>query len=479
MPGATSPSVAATDRLSKLSISSVTPLLHTSPPDINGSLGSISPESSQNRSVLPRSVSLGYSTSGSSRNGGLYPCANDSSSTLTSALTTRSSVSTTTLPAGKRLSLINQNGLTEAENIHIITSNTTSKPQDIERPKRKYPDGELDCDDSPELLATSVGNEIDGQLIPSSSSISLLSLNSPGSSESMVHSGAYQVHAVPDQWRSNVQRSLNQHRYPSQVFSTSSTYLPGVVSSQSTNLGAPSSIGNRRSSFNSLAGTAYPSKPPTAKLRRSSSSANTQSNSIQINRGSRQQQQQQQQQPQQPQIPSPLQHRSEPDSPSLGPVSASGSPSCFYLTDHSPPSSLQSNASYLNLYMTQMQNSPRMVRANSRLMSLGRTGSMLGRYPEDQQISRTSSLCDSIGGKSPEFLPVSSTLPSMTPLNLSISTNIQDSPDDDTSKRMGTLSDADSSVSYDEQLRNDSNGNDNDNDDDDDVFGENIDNTGL
>ncbi|QPG75998.1 hypothetical protein FOA43_003384 [Brettanomyces nanus] len=148
--------------------------------------------------------------------------------------------------------------------------------------------------------------------------------------------------------------------------------------------------------------------------------------------------------------------RSEPDSPSLGPTSASGSPSCFYLTDHSPPSSLQSNASYLNLYASQLQgNTPRMMRANSTLF-------------REPHISRTNSLSNSIGGKSPEFSPVSSTMPSMTPLNLSISTSGTISPE--LEDKNGNFRD---DLGTDEPKFS---GGSDGNDDDDDVFGENISN---
>lgn len=231
---------------------------------------------------------------------------------------------------------------------------------------------------SPELLATSVGKDSDGVLIPSSSSISLLSLNSS------TNKSSFSPHGISEQWRNNLQRSMkNQHRYP---IGTSSSYLSGIPT-QPTNMGAPATLGTRRSSF-----AKSPVGIPMRKI-------NSNTHSIQIKVGNGRQ---------------VRQKHMEPDSPSLGPVSASGSPSCFFLTDNSPPSSLQSNHSGINLYMGQFTNGQRLSRQGTR-----HGEQVYGRVPSKRPISRTDSISSSIGGKSPDFLPVSSTIPSMTPLNLS------------------------------------------------------------
>lgn len=250
-----------------------------------------------------------------------------------------------------------------------VNKSSATKPYDIakcaETAGLHKPNG--GGEESPELLATSVGNEIGGNLIPSSSNISLLSLNSDAP-----HSpGPTSI----DGWHSNVQRTLNQQRYPTGAFTTQHT----SSNRSPTPLSGP---------------TFAQQKSPTQKIARTGL---VQQLAVQSpTSGS----------------PSQLPPKGA-DSPSFGPVSASGSPSCYYLTDLSPPSSQPS--SYVNMSSLSNLPPPRMIRPNSRLHLRAASGV---KYKD----SRSNSISNSIGGKSPEFLPVSSTLPSMTPLNLSIST---------------------------------------------------------
>ncbi|ODV84381.1 hypothetical protein CANARDRAFT_181829, partial [[Candida] arabinofermentans NRRL YB-2248] len=174
-------------------------------------------------------------------------------------------------------------------------------------------------EESPDLLATSVGVDGEGRLVPSSSNISLLSLN--------------------------------------QQFAQATTSTTNITSGFHTNPALSSDTANNSQQQHHR--------------KTNSTSRHTETQSIQIHNGM------------------------EPDSPSLNPTSLAGSPSNFYLNHSSPPGSLKShNTSYINL------NAP---------LSLTHS-----------QTARANSMTNSIGGRSPDFLPVSSTLPPMTPLNLSI-----------------------------------------------------------
>lgn len=409
--------------------------------------------------------------------------ANDSSATLIGSMS-RASSSTATLSTS-----VDREPADDKRNKHSTgmrsepRGNTHVKTIPIKKNKRSQREINtvMDGEDSPDLLATSVGKEVDGRLVPSSSSISLLSLNNGGNGvagESYNASGtsshsAHNNNSL-DQWRPNRQRVINQHRYPSPMIQHSSTYLPGLVG-QGTNLGAPATIGPRRSSFTSptFPGSAAFAQTSPGKLKRSDSSNNTAAKSIHMSRrGSRRY----------PQFARPQfssyqnlqlhgQYQSQgddvdeddPGSPSLGPVSASGSPSGFYLTDNSPPSSLRSNSSNFNTYMAQIQqNRPKYGFSSTRNQGfaeipLPRVGGGLRGYDSRKQ-SRANSMTSSIGGRSPEFLPTTTAFSSMTPLNLSLTNTLQDNNERASEKLSSSTNNSVSSVIS----------------DDNDVFGESI-----
>ncbi|KAG7895707.1 hypothetical protein KL936_000415 [Ogataea polymorpha] len=103
----------------------------------------------------------------------------------------------------------------------------------------------------------------------------------------------------------------------------------------------------------------------------------------------------------------PMAIHAAPDSPSLIPTSLAASPSNFNLNQSSPPNSLKSrSSSYINAPS---------LRLNTR-------------FPSHLPLTRTDSVPNSIGGRSPEFLPCSLSMPPMTPLNLSVPAVPDESP---------------------------------------------------
>ncbi|KAG7700234.1 hypothetical protein KL930_000922 [Ogataea haglerorum] len=108
----------------------------------------------------------------------------------------------------------------------------------------------------------------------------------------------------------------------------------------------------------------------------------------------------------------PMAIHAAPDSPSLIPTSLAASPSNFNLNQSSPPNSLKSrSSSYINAPS---------LRLNTR-------------FPTHLPLTRTESVPNSIGGRSPEFLPCSLSMPPMTPLNLSMPAVADESPFDNES----------------------------------------------
>lgn len=351
-------------------------------------------------------------------------------------------------------------------------------------------------EDSPQLLATSLGGDLGGRLVPSISNISLLSLNQQ-------HNQILQPTTELD----TIDVTYNPHDTSSSRFNNSS-HRPFNLQRVPSMQHAQFTIGSsRKSSFNS----------PTLQ---SSQLFNNQARNIRRSSTNIYQQQQQQQQTQsQVQIQStsqplqiqpqqfsykvlqtkqPIQIRQkrgsideiidEPDSPSLGPVSLAGSPSNFLLSHSSPPNSFKSSSLLSNLAQQPISRYP-----NNRSTSRHQPSQiklLLNKLPENElslsiqqpsiPLSRADSLTDSIGGHSPELAPVSTTLPPMTPLALSIphelssrsnsNVLIDDDDDDD---------DIDSTPANDNNTANNSTYFDNsqpiDDNENDDIFGENID----
>lgn len=287
-----------------------------------------------------------------------------------------------------------------------------SKPQEI-----RYETLNHNVENSPQLLATSVNdgnNDISGLLVPSTSNISLLSLNQQlnhnninNTTELNTTDVIYNPHDTSLRYANTIQR----HRGPN----NNNTFTIAHPHTQFT-------IGNsRKSSFNSptLQGTQI--FPRSINLRRSSSNAY--------------------QHPQQKQPIQIIQKHSsidkslaDPDSPSLGPISLSESPSNFLLSHSSPPNSYKSSPL---LSTTQRPIRPG-SRNNLTTLNLNSGKFYINKNSLDQNqnpiqlpqfavpISRSDSIPDSVGGRSPELAPVSTTLPPITPLVLSVSHNFLD-----------------------------------------------------
>lgn len=171
----------------------------------------------------------------------------------------------------------------------------------------------------PELLASSVGKEFDGKLIPSSSTISLLSLNQQSQ---LQHLNLNQPHNHHNQsLQQNPQVNL-MSRSPQQI-------SPQPIQGQF----------DDNYSFQSPKSTAYQLKPGTIKSRNSFPHLNHQKRYETYQRLTS------------PPLPDhstsqsiPINQRGMvPDSPNLGPTSLNGSPSRFWLSSQTPPRSLSNS----------------------------------------------------------------------------------------------------------------------------------------
>lgn len=287
----------------------------------------------------------------------------------------------------------------------------------------------LNIEDSPQLLATSVGAEIGSQLVPSISNISLLSLNqqpnTPTNDSNQTLNASNLISAETPEACVRIstpnQRHMLLQRGPNNIAIQHAQYT----------------IGSRKSSFHSptLQGSQLNAQSRPA-IRRPSSSAY-------------------QQQQQQSSLKQPIQIRyprgnidglfMEPDSPVLNPISLSGSPSNFLLSHSSPPNSLKSSSvlSSIQLPLSRFNNTntqarPSMARKqpsqtqiqSSQQQHIPNQNSQLklliNKYTDDSLpnppflLTRENSISESIGGRSPELAPVSTTLPPMTPLILSM-----------------------------------------------------------
>lgn len=281
-------------------------------------------------------------------------------------------------------------------------------------------------EDSPQLLATSVGAEIGSELVPSISNISLLSLNQLNSTPASLSNNnipqnlnpSYNVDSNLSQeetaaYRSNsfAQRHFNNQRQPNLPPIQHSTFSVG---------------GSRKSSFHSptLTSSPYFNSASRPRMRRQSSNVSHQQQSFSIASFVKNK----------PNQTTTRRKTStgdmlyEPDSPSLDPVSLSGSPSNFMLTQTSPPSSLKSNSLLSSTQFPLCKNTFRS--SNTRKSSLSMLNSnvsqlklLVNNLTDEQSfyqipMNRNDS-SSSIGRRSPELRPVNATLPPMTPLNLS------------------------------------------------------------
>lgn len=217
---------------------------------------------------------------------------------------------------------------------------------------------------SPQLLATSAG--LGNELVPSISNISLLSLNQQQSAS---------LNDPPSSSSSgtnNRQRNLRSSANSIGFFQSSTS--------------SPSNFNNRKHSMNS----------PNAFRRPSNYQTSSRKNSSNI-------------------------EFSEPDSPSLAPISIAGSPSNFLLSQNSPPSSLKNQ---MGAYLMANQ-IPRYLR-NGRRLSQNQNGLSLNNLTrsfcsvDSQSPLQTTPILKLNLQKSPQLAPVSTTLPPVTPLTLSM-----------------------------------------------------------
>lgn len=219
----------------------------------------------------------------------------------------------------------------------------------------------------PELLATSVGKELDGRIIPSSSTISLLSLNS------------------------NNFLSLNNDSYQS----NKPAQFPPLLDRKNSH---PTLIASR----NSITHLNQQRLQPYLKINSPSVPANADfhnSTSPQV-------------------IPLSRNHSFQhitPDSPNLDPVSLGGSPSRFWLSSQTPPKSHSGSFSRSHVFpMTQLHSTPHTTQQNGQYFAVGSANS----------VSKAINIKGS-GGDSPVLNPVQTPIEDMpmTPLYLNSEKN--------------------------------------------------------
>lgn len=317
-----------------------------------------------------------------------------------------------------------------------LSLDMSRQPQDIQQVLAG------NVEDSPQLLATSVGAEMGSELVPSISNISLLSLNQQQNTlTSQMLTDAYSADTVISSATANSQDMSSRFNTSSHRHLTLQR-VPNSLPLQHTQF----SIGSRKSSFNSptLQSPQMFIPQTRSSLRRSSSNSFQQPPPQSVSSQYRSQQ---------PKQPIQIKQRAiniddsyaEPDSPALVPISLAGSPSNFLLSHSSPPNSYKA----ASLLPSISQPLPRNIgnsngaannyplpstilpqTATNRLFSSRPQSSQLklslNRFSDDYlphpslPLTRADSLTDSIGGRSPELAPVSSTLPPMTPLILSM-----------------------------------------------------------
>lgn len=356
----------------------------------------------------------------------------------------------------RRLSLSPQLPISQRSNGGSFSSESTRSPKsprnsriithlslDMSRPQEiQHQASPSNVEDSPQLLATSVGAEVGSELVPSISNISLLSLNQQHNSiASQMHADTYSTDTV----LSSVSTANLQDATPSRFNTSSHRHLnlqrvPNSIPMQH----AQFSIGSRKSSFNSptLQSPQMFIPQTRSNLRRSSS------NSFQQPQSQPTTVQYRSQQPKQPiQIKQKgtniYESFTAPDSPALIPISLGDSPSNFLLSHSSPPNSYKSASLLASISQSLPRNNGSSATNNyasaSNILPQTATNRLVTSRPQTSQLklslnrfsddylphpspplTRADSLTDSIGGRSPELAPVSSTLPPMTPLILSM-----------------------------------------------------------
>lgn len=316
-----------------------------------------------------------------------------------------------------------------------LSLDMSRQPQDIQQVLS------TNVEDSPQLLATSVGAEVGSELVPSISNISLLSLNQQHNTlAGQMLTDAYSTETVISSATANAQDTSSRFNASSHRHLTLQR-VPNSLPLQHSQF----SIGSRKSSFNSptLQSPQMFIPQTRSSLRRSSSNSFQQPTSQSVSNQYRSQQ---------PKQPIQIKQRAiniddsyaEPDSPALVPISLAGSPSNFLLSHSSPPNSYKA-ASLLPSISQPLprnigsSNGPANYPLPSTILPQTATNRLFASRPQSSQLklslnrfsddhlpqpslplTRADSLTDSIGGRSPELAPVSSTLPPMTPLILSM-----------------------------------------------------------
>ncbi|GAV27578.1 hypothetical protein PMKS-001046 [Pichia membranifaciens] len=284
-------------------------------------------------------------------------------------------------------------------------------------------------------------DDIGSELVPSISNISLLSLNQQHNTlAGQMLTDAYSTETVISSATANAQETSSRFNTSSHRHLTLQR-VPNSLPLQHSQF----SIGSRKSSFNSptLQSPQMFIPQTRSSLRRSSSNSFQQPPSQSVSNQYRSQQ---------PKQPIQIKQRAiniddsyaEPDSPALVPISLAGSPSNFLLSHSSPPNSYKAASLLPSISQPLSRNigssgGPANYPLPSTVLPQTATNRLFASRPQSSQLklslnrfsddhlpqpslplTRADSLTDSIGGRSPELAPVSSTLPPMTPLILSM-----------------------------------------------------------
>ncbi|KAK6459765.1 uncharacterized protein RJT20DRAFT_132883 [Scheffersomyces xylosifermentans] len=206
--------------------------------------------------------------------------------------------------------------------------NLNNNPNSIEIPNGRYTDDHPE----PELLASSVGNEMDGHIIPSSSAISLLSLNSHAHTTHTLQSDLHPEKAVSPKIPQQAQQGAFADRKNSFTNIKSRNSLTHLTQQRlqpyQRFTSPPPALQQQTQQQQPLTQNGFPNDFYTS---------HSTSQSIPIN--------------------NPI-IGTEPDSPNLDPTSIGGSPSRFWLSSQTPPHSLANSYnrnSRTHLYQMQYQ----------------------------------------------------------------------------------------------------------------------------
>lgn len=289
---------------------------------------------------------------------------------------------------------------------YFTTEDTHVHEQPNQTVKDTEESGFKDDHPEPELLASSVGKEIGGRLVPSSLTISLLSLNDHQSDTDS--NSTLKPFQVPSPKIGHHENSYSQQQTP-QIFQQGHSGVAATLMDRKNSYGNVRLVASRSSITQQRMQPyhKFTSPPPT----QMTNSALPLSPSLS-----------QQDMYQAQARPISINRNVVPDSPSLGPTSLGGSPTKFWLSSQTPPRSVASSLSRNSriYFQQQHQQTPPAILTNQDHLSQGQSNHGQSEPMHIPMNNYTLSASSQRGDTSPTLGPVqtpSEDLP-MTPLFL-------------------------------------------------------------